>query len=141
MEIQGQDFGIEIEMTGLTRSRAAEVLAEYFGITKEYEGTYYDAYYARDSEGRKWKVISDASLGCQRKGQSQNQCRPCLQRGAGKPHLPVQRHRNSAGMVRKLRDAMSLPIRPVAFIFTSMPPHLKHPSSAIWSISWQQKRT
>ena len=35
MEIQGQDFGIEIEMTGLTRSRAAEVIAEHFGATKE----------------------------------------------------------------------------------------------------------
>ena len=43
MEIQGQDFGIEIEMTGLTRSRAAEVLAEYFGTSRNYEGTYYDA--------------------------------------------------------------------------------------------------
>ena len=27
MEIQGQNFGIEIEMTGITRSRAAEVIA------------------------------------------------------------------------------------------------------------------
>jgi hypothetical protein len=67
MEIQSQDFGIEIEMTGITRSRAAEVIAEYFGTTKEYEGTYYDVYYARDSEGRKWKVMSDASIDCQRK--------------------------------------------------------------------------
>lgn len=67
MEIQGQDFGIEIEITGITRSRAAEVIAEYFGTTKEYEGSYYDAYYARDSEGRKWKVMSDASIDCQRK--------------------------------------------------------------------------
>ncbi len=67
MEIQGQDFGIEIEMTGITRSRAAEVIAEYFGTTKEYEGTYYDVYYARDGEGRKWKVMSDASIDCQRR--------------------------------------------------------------------------
>lgn len=67
MEIQGQDFGIEIEMTGLTRSRAAEVIAEYFGTTKEYEGSYYDAYFARDTTGRKWKVMSDGSLDCQRK--------------------------------------------------------------------------
>ncbi|HCR84027.1 MAG TPA: virulence associated protein, partial [Lachnospiraceae bacterium] len=44
MEIQGQDFGIEIEMTGITRGRAAEVIAEYLGTTKEYEGTYYDVY-------------------------------------------------------------------------------------------------
>lgn len=67
MEIQGQDFGIEIEMTGLTRSRAAEVIAEYFGTTKEYEGSFYDTYFARDTTGRKWKVMSDGSLDCQRK--------------------------------------------------------------------------
>lgn len=67
MEIQGQDFGIEIEMTGLTRSRAAEVISEYFGTSRNYEGTYYDASYALDTEGRKWKVMSDASINCQRK--------------------------------------------------------------------------
>ena len=67
MEIQGQNFGIEIEMTGITRSRAAEVIAEHFGTTREYEGTYYDAYYARDNERRKWKVMSDASIDCQKK--------------------------------------------------------------------------
>ena len=67
MEIQGQDFGIEIEMTGLTRSRAAEVIAAHFGTTKEYEGSFYDAYFARDTTGRKWKVMSDGSLDCQRK--------------------------------------------------------------------------
>lgn len=67
MEIQGQDFGIEIEMTGLTRSRAAEALAEYFGTSRNYEGTYYDASYVLDTEGRKWKVMSDASINCQRK--------------------------------------------------------------------------
>ena len=67
MEIQGQDFGIEIEMTGITRSRAADVIAEYFGTTKEYEGSYYDAYFAKDTIGQKWKVMSDGSIDCQRK--------------------------------------------------------------------------
>lgn len=67
MEIQGQDFGIEIEMTGLTRIRAAEVLSEYFGTSRQYDGTYYDEYSALDAEGRKWKVMSDGSIDCQRK--------------------------------------------------------------------------
>lgn len=67
MEIPGQNFGIEIEMTGITRNRAAEVMAEFFGTRKEYGGTYYDEYFARDSEGRKWKVMSDSSIDCQRK--------------------------------------------------------------------------
>ena len=30
MDLREQRFGIEIEMTGLTRARAAEVIAEYF---------------------------------------------------------------------------------------------------------------
>lgn len=67
MEIQGQDFGIEIEMTGITRGRAAEVIADYFNTTREYEGTYYDVYFAKDASGRKWKVMSDASIDCQRR--------------------------------------------------------------------------
>jgi len=67
MEIQGQNFGIEIEMTGITRSRAAEVIAEYFGTASQYDGDGYDAYSAKDTEGRKWKVMSDGSIDCQRK--------------------------------------------------------------------------
>lgn len=67
MEIQGQNFGIEIEMTGITRSRAAKVIADYFNTTREHEGTYYDVYFAKDPSGRKWKVMSDASIDCQKK--------------------------------------------------------------------------
>lgn len=67
MEIQDQNFGIEIEMTGLTRIRAAEVIAEYFGSNRRYDGSYYDESSAIDSEGRKWKVMSDGSIDCQRK--------------------------------------------------------------------------
>jgi hypothetical protein len=57
-----QRFGIEIEMTGLTRRKAAEVAATYFGTTAEYGGGSYNEWYARDSEGRKWKFVSDASI-------------------------------------------------------------------------------
>lgn len=74
MEIQDQDFGIEIEMTGITRSRAAEVAAEYFGTAKEYEGGYYETYHARDSQNRKWKFMSDASIDCQRKERERKVC-------------------------------------------------------------------
>lgn len=67
MEIQGQNFGIEIEMTGITRIRATDVIAEYFDTIREYEGSYYDTYFAKDASGRKWKVMSDSSIDCQRK--------------------------------------------------------------------------
>lgn len=51
MELKEQKFGIEIEMTGITRAKAAEVTAEYFGTRVKYLGTYYDTYAAIDTEG------------------------------------------------------------------------------------------
>lgn len=67
MDLREQNFGIEIEMTGITRRRAAEVVAEYFSTRSIYDGGGYDAYHVADSENRKWKVMSDASIMCQRK--------------------------------------------------------------------------
>lgn len=67
MEIQGQNFGIEIEMTGVTRVRAAEVVAGYFGTSSQYDRGAYDAYSVRDNERRVWKLVSDGSIDCQRK--------------------------------------------------------------------------
>lgn len=67
MELKDQRFGIEIEITGITRARAAEVAAEYFGTASRYIGSGYDAYAALDSQGRQWKFMSDASIDPQRK--------------------------------------------------------------------------
>ena len=67
MELKGQRFGIEIEMTGITREKAAEVTAQYFGTSSQYLGTYYDTYAALDPEGRQWKFMSDSSITPQRK--------------------------------------------------------------------------
>ena len=41
--IKDQYFGTEIEMTGITRQRAAEVVAEMFGTEAYYDGTTYGA--------------------------------------------------------------------------------------------------
>ena len=57
-----QTFGIEVEMNGITRARAAEVIAAHFGTRVEYTGGTYDARCARDGQGRAWKVVSDASI-------------------------------------------------------------------------------
>lgn len=65
--IQDQYFGTEIEMTGITRQRAAEVVAELFGTEAIYEGAYYGIWAARDREGKKWKFMSDGSIDTQRK--------------------------------------------------------------------------
>ncbi len=56
-----QNFGIEIELTGITRERAAEVIAEYFGTESFYIGTYYKTYGAKDRQGRTWKATYDSS--------------------------------------------------------------------------------
>ena len=67
MDMKEQRFGIEIEMTGVTREQAAKVAAEYFGTASHYDGTCYDAYSALDSQGRKWKFMSDSSITAQKK--------------------------------------------------------------------------
>jgi hypothetical protein len=62
-----QRFGIEIEMTGITRKAAADIAAAYFGTTTNFDGTYYNTYSALDSQGRKWKFMSDSSISAQKK--------------------------------------------------------------------------
>lgn len=62
-----QRFGIEIEMTGITREKAAEAIAEYFGTESFYLGTYYKTYGAKDRQGRTWKATFDSSIIAQKK--------------------------------------------------------------------------
>lgn len=65
--MRSQKFGIEIEMTGITREKAAGVIAKYFGTESSYAGGSYGTYNAKDRQGRIWKAMSDASIICQRK--------------------------------------------------------------------------
>jgi len=65
--IQNQNFGVEIELTGITRKQAAEVIASYYGTSTEHAGTYYDTYTAVDTKGRTWKAMSDGSISTTRK--------------------------------------------------------------------------
>ena len=46
--MKNQNFGIEIEMTGITRSTAAKVVAGYFHTTAIHVGGVYDAYSVRE---------------------------------------------------------------------------------------------
>lgn len=66
-----QNFGVEIELTGITRQRAAKVIAKYFGTEVRFAGTYYQTYTATDRKGRTWKAMSDGSINTQRKVQGQ----------------------------------------------------------------------
>lgn len=62
-----QRFGIEIELTGITREDAAKVIADYFGTECYYIGTYYKTYGAKDRKGREWKATFDSSIVAQKK--------------------------------------------------------------------------
>ena len=68
MDMREQKFGIEIEMTGITRQRAAEVMAAYFSSEDSYDGGSYEVYSVRDAAGRRWKVMYDSSIEAQKKG-------------------------------------------------------------------------
>ena len=65
--MKNQTIGVEIEMTGITRATAADVLATYLNgsITKTYDG--YDTYKITAPDGRMWKIMSDASIYTKRK--------------------------------------------------------------------------
>lgn len=62
MDMREQRFGIEIELTGITRSSAARAVAGNFGMRSDHVGGGYDAYHVVDGEGRTWKVMSESSL-------------------------------------------------------------------------------
>lgn len=62
-----QTFGVEIEMTGITRQAAADVAAEFFGTTSTHIGGGYDKYAATDTSGRLWCLVSDGSIHVQSK--------------------------------------------------------------------------
>lgn len=56
-------------MTGITRHAAAKIIAKHFGTEASHVGGTYDTYTVGDSTGRKWKVVSDASIRCQARGE------------------------------------------------------------------------
>ena len=67
MEMKDQRFGIEIELTGLSCLRAAQVMAEYFGTPVSHDGGYYGIYSVLDGQSRRWKVMSDGSITTEKK--------------------------------------------------------------------------
>lgn len=66
IDFRNQYFGTEIEMTGITRQRAAEVVAEMFG-TQCYHKYAYDSWCVKDPQGKEWKFSSDSSIRAQKK--------------------------------------------------------------------------
>ena len=64
-EAKKQTIGVEIEMNGITRSRAAKTAADFFG-TGRYKDTAgrngYCTWSAWDADGREWKFQRDVSI-------------------------------------------------------------------------------
>lgn len=60
--LKDQCFGVEVELTGITREQAAQALADYFGTEPRRGDDYYDSWYVRDGEGKEWRLMSDSSI-------------------------------------------------------------------------------
>lgn len=65
--MKDQCFGVEVELTGITREQAAEALAEYFNSTPRYVGGTYSAWEVKDPDGKVWKLVYDSSILAERK--------------------------------------------------------------------------
>lgn len=59
-------FGIEVEMTGITREQAAKALGNLWNTTPRYGGGTYSAWEVSDTEGKTWKLMSDGSIHTER---------------------------------------------------------------------------
>ena len=61
--LKNQLFGVEVEMTGITRKKAASIIAEIFGTTpSKPDSTCYKTQIIIDHFSRKWKVMRDSSI-------------------------------------------------------------------------------
>ena len=65
--IKDQCFGVEVEMTGITREQAATALAAYFATDARYVGGAYDKWCVTDREGKEWTMK-------RRRGRISNRC-------------------------------------------------------------------
>ena len=61
------NFGIEIEMTGITRKKAAKVVADHLEGTIEEVHDYYKTLKITERDGRVWKIVYDGSIKCQKR--------------------------------------------------------------------------
>mgnify|MGYP000180714044 CR=1 FL=1 len=73
MDLREQKFGVEVEMTGITRKRAAQVIGEYLNGRVNSEGGGYGNYTVTDNQNRKWQLVFDGSITCQKKVGSRKQ--------------------------------------------------------------------
>ena len=64
INMKAQNFGLELEFTGITRKQAAAAIAKTINGNYEYSNTGggYDKREVRGADGRKWTIMSDSSV-------------------------------------------------------------------------------
>lgn len=61
--IKKQKYGVEVEMTGITRAKAASIIAEVFGTrASSADESCYRSINIKDQSSRIWKVMRDSSI-------------------------------------------------------------------------------
>ena len=61
--LKNQLFGVEVEMTGITREKAAKIVAEVLGSTPSSPSrNCYQTRTIADQANRKWKIMRDSSI-------------------------------------------------------------------------------
>ena len=71
--LKKQNYGVEVEFTGISRKMAADAVAEIIGTTDSRpDHTCYQTRTIQDSQGRKWKVMRDSSINPIRKVGTEN---------------------------------------------------------------------
>lgn len=61
--LKNQLFGVKVEMTGITREKAARLVAEVLGTTPSHpESNCYHTRTIADQAARKWKIMRDSSI-------------------------------------------------------------------------------
>jgi hypothetical protein len=60
--MKNQTIGVEIEMTGITKARSAEITANFLNGTVRRTYDTYDSYLVTALDGRVWKVMGDSSI-------------------------------------------------------------------------------
>lgn len=105
--IQNQNFGIEIELTGITREQAAAQIADYFGTEYHFIGQgCYNIWGATDRKGRTWKCERDASICCE--DRYHHAARDTYSCEVVSPILQYDDLEDLQNIVRKLREAGTL---------------------------------
>jgi hypothetical protein len=66
-EFLKSNFGIEIEFTGITRRKAAEIVVDHLGGSVEELHDYYKTLKIIARDGRVWKIMYDGSIKCQKR--------------------------------------------------------------------------